>query len=98
VFTAPFGGEGANARVLVEAPSAKTMDFFPGEFNASPTAVTSRLLPPTSSFVPGMGKNASTVYAILTANAATATLTIGGYVDPDSRTCMFLWQAVEAPN
>jgi hypothetical protein len=45
-----------------------------------------------------MGKHASTQYAGLTANAATSTLTVGGYVDPDSRTCTYLWQAVEAPN
>jgi hypothetical protein len=45
-----------------------------------------------------MGSSAGTQYAVLTANAATATMTFGGYVDPDSKTCSFLWQAVEAPN
>jgi hypothetical protein len=100
VFSPPFGGgEGANARVLVEAASGTTMDFFPGDFNASPKGVTSRLLPPAASFFPGMGVGYSlTPPVILTANGATATLTIGGYVDADSRTCMFLWQATEAPN
>jgi hypothetical protein len=98
VFSTPFGGDGANARALVEAPAGKTMDFFPGDFNASPTGVSSILLPPAASFLPGMGTHASTQYAVLTANAATATLTVGGYVDPDSRTCTYLWQAVEAPN
>ncbi len=98
VFSTPFGGDGANARVLVQAPTGKTMDFYPGDFNASPTGVSSILLPPAASFLPGMGKHAGTQYAVLTANAATATLTIGGYVDPDSRTCTYLWQTVEAPN
>jgi hypothetical protein len=36
--------------------------------------------------------------AIAKANAATATLTLGGYVDTTARTCVYLWQAVEAPN
>lgn len=99
VFSPPFGGgEGANARVLVQAPGGKTMDFFPGDFNASPRSVSSILLPPAASFFPGLEKHAGTVYATLTANSATATITIGGYVDPDSRTCTYLWQAVEAPN
>src|SRR2546422_403787 len=65
LFSAPFGGDGANARVLIQAPSGKTMDFFPGDFNASPTGVSSMLLPPAASFFPGMGTHASTEYAIL---------------------------------
>jgi hypothetical protein len=99
-FPGPFGNaEGANARALVEAASGTTMDFFPGNFNASPKGVTSRLLPPSASLLPGMGVGYSvTPDVILTSNGATATLTIGGYVDADSRTCMFLWQAIEAPN
>jgi hypothetical protein len=99
-FPNPFGnGEGFNARVLVEAPAGKTMDFFPADFNASPTGVTSRLLPPVASLIPGMGTSSLTsVGGILTANGATATLTTGGSVDADARTCTFLWQAVESPN
>jgi hypothetical protein len=98
-FTSPFGsGQGANARVLVEAPSGKTMDFFPPEFNASPSGVSSRLLPPAASFVPNMGSPSQLVNAMLTANGATATLTISGYVAPDSLTCALLWQAVETLN
>jgi hypothetical protein len=98
VFEGPFGGEGANARALVQAPTGKTMDFFPGEFNVSPKGVTSRLMAPAGSVVPGMGTSSVNQYAILTANNATATITVGGYVEADSRTCTFLWQAVEAPN
>jgi hypothetical protein len=99
-FASPFGtGEGFNARVLVEAPAGKTMDFFPADFNASPSGVTSRLLPPVASLVPGMGTTSSTsVGGVLTANGATATLTVGGAVDADARACTFLWQAVESPN
>jgi hypothetical protein len=33
---------------------------------------------------------------ILTANGATATITIGGHVDPAGKTCRYLSQAVEA--
>jgi len=99
VFPLPFGpGEGANARLLVEAPAGKTMDFFPADFNASPIAVTSRLLSPGGGFFGGMGQSTTMVSAILTANAATATITMSGYVDPNARTCTFLWQANEAPN
>jgi hypothetical protein len=99
-FASPFGSaEGFNARVLVEAPAGKTMDFYPADFNASPTGVTSRLLPPVASLIPGMGTSSLTsVGGILTVNGATATLTTGGSVDADARTCTFLWQAVESPN
>jgi hypothetical protein len=99
-FSSGTAAGGANARALIEAASGTTMDFFPGDFSgASPKGVTSRLLPPAASFLPFMGVSYSlTPPVILTANGATATLTIGGYVDADSRTCMFLWQAIEAPN
>jgi hypothetical protein len=39
-----------------------------------------------------------TANAVLTSNGATATITFGGYGDPVSKTCTFLWQAVEARN
>jgi hypothetical protein len=94
-FTGPFGGDGANARVLVEAPAGETMDFFPAEFNSSPSGVTSRLLAPAA---PNRGASSAMVSAIFTANGATATLTIGGYVAPDSHSCTLLWQAAESPN
>jgi hypothetical protein len=94
-FPTPFGGDATTARPLVEASTGTTMDFFPTFGNPN---VSSVLLPPAASFVPGMGSSAGTQYAVLTANAATATMTFGGYVDPDSKTCSFLWQAVEAPN
>jgi hypothetical protein len=97
-FTGPFGGEAATARVLVEAPAGKTMDFFPAEFNSSPSGVTSRLLPPAASAMPNMGTSSVMGSAVFTTNGATATLTIGGYVAPDSHTCTLLWQAAESPN
>ena len=98
-FSGPFGGEGASARLFIETPSGQTMDVFPGPFNSSPTGVSSILLPPVASFFPGMGTNGGTTqHAILTANGATATITVGGSVDPDSRTCIYLWQAVETAN
>jgi hypothetical protein len=96
-FTNPFGGgDGANARALIEAPSGKTMDYFPNFGN--PPTTSSVLQPPAASFVPGMGSNTSAQHAILTSNGATATIETGGYVNSDARTCVFLWQAVEAPN
>jgi hypothetical protein len=96
--TGPFGGEAATARVLVEAPAGTAMDFLPAEFNSSPSGVTSRLLPPAASAVPNMGTSSVMVSSIFTANGATATLTIGGHVAPDSHTCTLLWQATESPN
>lgn len=99
VFQLPLGtGEGANARLLVDAPAGKTMDFFPADFNASPIGVTSRLLPPAASFFGAMGQGTTMVSAILTANGATATITMSGSVDGAARTCSYLWQAVETAN
>jgi hypothetical protein len=94
-FSTPFGGDATTARPLVEAAAGTTMDFFP---TFGSPKVSSVLLPPVASFLPGMGSHAGTQYAVLTANGATATITFGGYVDPDSKACSFLWQAVEAPN
>ena len=95
----PFGdGQAVNARILVEAPAGKTMEFFPPDFNATPTT-SSKLLPPVASLVPGMGMSTQLQPdAILTASGATASLTIGGSVDVSSKACTFLWQAVEAAN
>lgn len=98
VIPGPFGGEGATARVLLEAPAGGTMDVFPAPFGEDPR-VSSTLLPPAAGLPPGMsGTGTGTQHAILTANAATATITIGGFIDAGPRTCTYLWQAVEAPN
>jgi hypothetical protein len=90
-----FGG-GALPRLLVEAASGTTMDVF-ADVAASGTGKTSVLLPPVGGSSPS-GVSAGTRYAILTSNGATATITVGGTADVDARTCVFLWQAVEAPN
>ena len=100
----PEVGDIALARILIEAASGKTMDAFAevgGEQN--PGARTSILTRPISSggTAPPFGDLAarnSTLDAIVTSNSATATMTLGGYVDTSSRTCTYLWQAVEAPN
>jgi hypothetical protein len=99
-FTPPFGGgDAVTARVLVEAPAGTTMDFFPADFNGSPNGVTSKLLAPAASLIPGMGTSSQvSTAAIFTVNGATATLTIGGAVDGNSKACTFLWQAVEVAN
>jgi hypothetical protein len=39
-----------------------------------------------------------TATAVVSSKGATATITVGAYGDPSSKTCTFLWQAVEAPN
>jgi hypothetical protein len=90
-----FGG-GALPRLLIEAANGKTMDVF-ADVAASGTGRTSVLLPPAGGSNPS-GVSAGTRYAILTSNGATATITVGGTADVDARTCIFLWQAVEAPN
>ena len=40
----------------------------------------------------------SALNAIVTSKGATATMTLGGYVDTSSRTCRYLGEAVEVPN
>ena len=90
-----FGG-GALPRLLIEAANGTTMDAF-ADVAASGTGKTSLLLPPAGGSNPS-GVSAGTRYAILTSNGATATITVGGTADVNARTCIFLWQAVEAPN
>jgi hypothetical protein len=90
-----FGG-GALPRLLIEAANGTTMDAF-ADVAAPGTGKTSLLLPPAGGSNPS-GVSAGTRYAILTSNGATATITVGGTADVNARTCIFLWQAVEAPN
>ena len=98
VFPLPFGtGDGANARLLIDAPAGQTMDVFPS-LGQNPTGVSSLLLAPASSYFGMPTISGGTQNAIVAANAATATITMGGYVDLASRTCKFLWQAIETPN
>jgi hypothetical protein len=99
----PETGDIALARILIEAASGKTMDAFtetgPGQ---NPIGRTSMLTRPISSGGTGpfgdVPARNSTLAAIVTSNGATATMTLGGYVDTSSRTCRYLWEAVEVPN
>jgi hypothetical protein len=91
----PEFGEGGLPRLLIEAPGGTTMDVFTD--GAGGTGKTSVLLPPAGGFSP-FGVGVGTRSAILTSNGATATITVGGTADVAARTCIFLWQAVEAPN
>ncbi len=93
----------ALARVLIEAASGTTMDAFTeagGEQN--PVGRTSILTRPISNGGTGpfgdLAARNSTLDAIVTSNGATATMTLGGYVDTSSRTCVYLWEAVEVSN
>jgi hypothetical protein len=89
------------ARPLLDASS--TMDVFASAMGSGRGAVgaTSLLLPPVAyggPATPGITPGTGTVVA--TSNNATATVTVGGtvtYTDT-TKNCMFLWQAVEAPN
>jgi hypothetical protein len=92
----PQFGEGASPRLLIEAANETTMNVF-SDLAGAGAGKTSVLLPPAGGFSP-TGVSAGTRYAILTSNGATATITVGGTTDNDTRTCLFLWQAVEAPN
>jgi len=92
----PEFGEGGLPRLLIEAASGKTMDVF-ADIGTAGTGKTSVLLAPAGGSNPG-GVFVGTRTAILTSNGATATITVGGTADADARTCIFLWQAVEAPN
>jgi hypothetical protein len=90
----PDMSDGIVALAEVDAASGTTMDVFSrggnplgrssaefGGFGAPPGITTG-----------GSG----TASAIVRSNGATATITVGGYGDPSSKTCTFLWQAVEA--
>lgn len=93
----PEFGEGGLPRGLLEAASGKTMDVFADSTSPAGTGKTSALLPPAGGSNPS-GVFVGTRSAILTSNGATATITVGGTADVAARTCIFLWQAVEAPN
>jgi hypothetical protein len=92
----PEFGEGGLPRLLIEAASGKTMDVF-ADIGTAGTGKTSVLLAPAGGSNPG-GVFVGTQTAILTSNGATATITVGGTADVAAKTCIFLWQAVEAPN
>jgi len=93
----PEVGDIALARVLIEAPSGSTMDAFVEGGN--PIGQSSVLTRPLSFHNPAAGPDQSgTAVAIVKANGATAAITLGGYVDGGSRTCTYLWEAVETPN
>jgi hypothetical protein len=93
----PAFGEGGLPRLLIETASGTTMDVFGNLTAGAGTGKTSALLPPAGGFSPS-GTSVGTQYAILTSNGATAKITVGGTQDTAARTCIFLWQAVEAPN
>jgi hypothetical protein len=93
----PEFGEGGLPRLLIEAATGTTMDVFADQ-SAGGTGKTSVLLPPAGGSSPGGVVSAGTRYAILTSNGATAAITVGGTADRDSRTCIFLWEAVETSN
>jgi hypothetical protein len=91
----PFPGvpDGIVGRLVVQAASGATM-----QVGGSPAEQTSQGIggfgvPPGTS-TPGGG----TTTQVLTSNGATATITAAGFADPVSKTCSFLWQAVEASN
>jgi len=100
----PEFGDIALARILIEAASGTTMDAFTQDGGQqNPVGRTSILTRPISSggtgaFGEDRPANNSTLDAIVTSNGATATMALGGYVDTSSRTCTYLWQAVEVPN
>jgi len=93
----PEFGEGGLPRALIEAANGRTMDVFADSTTPAGTDKTTALLPPAGGSNPG-GVFVGTRTAILTSNGATATITVGGTADVAARTCVFLWQAVEAPN
>jgi hypothetical protein len=90
--------DGIVALAVVQAAGGTTMDVFRPN-GGNPIGQTSS--GPFGGFgvPPGSASGSSgTAQAILTSNGATATISVGGYGDPTSHTCSFLWQAVEAPN
>jgi hypothetical protein len=92
----PEFGEGGLPRAVIEAANGSTMDVFADQTSPAGSGKTSVLLPPAGGSNPG-GVSVGTRTAILTSNGATA-ITVGGTADVAARACIFLWQAVEAPN
>ena len=96
----PFPGlpDGIVGLAVVQAASGTTMDIFGAGGGGSPVGRSSATIGGFGAG-PGMPTGSSgTANAILTSNGATATVTVGGYGDPASKTCTFLWEAVETPN
>jgi len=93
----PEYGVIANARLLIEAASGQTMDVV-GNGQSTPLTRSSILLPPAGSYSEFYGAQAGMAKALVRTNGGTATITVGGYGDPDAQTCSFFWQAVEARN
>ena len=101
VTAPPAASEGGLARIL--SASSGTMDAIAssgtggqvGTFGGTtlttgPAAVAGSGA--SSAIANGVGS------AIVTANGATATITFGTHVDTTTKSCVYLWQATEAPN
>jgi hypothetical protein len=95
----PPSNEQVLALVLLDAASGATMDAF-GSFTGGPIGIQSFLSGPVSIYDPAFSPNpqGGVFTALASSKGATASITVGGYVDAGSSTCRFLWQAVEAPN
>jgi hypothetical protein len=97
VVPAPFPGvsDGIVGSLVIQAASGTTMDI-PSQYggNAQSSTTFGGFGAPPGSPTGGGG----TATLILTSSGATATITAGGFGDPASKTCTFLWQAVESPN
>jgi hypothetical protein len=88
------------ARPLLEAASGQTMDAFATVGNGT-IGGTSLLLPPVGIDGPATpGKSYGATTAVVSSRGATATATVGGTAaySGTTKSCTFLWQAVEAPN
>jgi hypothetical protein len=83
---------------LILAASIGTMDAFVMGGNTLATMGGTSLT--TSGPSAGLGVGFGGGSAVVTANAATATLVFGEQANPTTtpKTCVFLWQATEAPN
>lgn len=94
--------EYALARIVLAMPSG-TMDAFasiPLGGNVGTIGGTSLTTGPAAygGGSAGPGGTFGTGSAIVTANSATATITIGAHVDPTTKACTYVWQATEAPS
>ena len=97
VTAPPAPEELALPRVALTAAAGNTMDAFAG--SVSTIGGESLLLAPIGGARASAPQGfSSSPTVIVTSNGATATMVIGGGADFASRTCTFLWQAVEAPN
>lgn len=87
------------ARTRFDAASGETMDILPAKVIGGTSWVDMNLLA-GAGVIPGYGETSGGNFRtyVATSRGATATITVSAIASWSPQTCMFLWQAMEAPN